>query len=198
MVWDFAEAAILSDSTGSLTDGLGVISKCVEAAAGVFKTTGQVATADARQTPVLEGSGYVWFTDPPYYDAVPYADLSDCFFVWLRRTLPNHPLRRIPLEAGSSLTPKCPEIVQDEVKRTQDGRTKDKILFEQSMGQAFARGRLALGEEGIGAVVFAHKTTEGWEALISGLLEGGWTVTGSWKMISKDADPAFARPPKRQ
>ncbi|MGH9351165.1 MAG: REP-associated tyrosine transposase, partial [Terriglobia bacterium] len=96
---------------------------------GLGSKRGQAQAADATEYPLPDSAASVWFTDPPYYDAVPYADLSDFFFVWLRRTLPDHPLLRNPFEPGNPLTPKCAEIVQDETKKTPDGRAKDKAFF---------------------------------------------------------------------
>ena len=59
---------------------------------------------------------------------------------------------------------------------------KDQQFFEDGMAGAFAEGCRVLSEDGIGSVVFAHKTTEGWEALLSGMIRGGWTITGSWRL----------------
>ena len=119
---------------------------------------------DACDYPLVPESAGIWFTDPPYYDAVPYADLSDFFFVWLKRILPGHPLLRDPFDPQNPLTPKIHEIVQDETKRF-NGRPKDRLFFEETMAKAFAEGRRVLKDDGVGCVVFAHKTTEGWEAL---------------------------------
>ncbi|MCI0717508.1 MAG: DUF1156 domain-containing protein [Acidobacteria bacterium] len=193
VVWDFAEAAVLSESTGSFSDGLDVVARCVSGITAQFETPGQVQQADACSSPLTNDSGGVWFTDPPYYDAVPYADLSDFFFVWLRRSLPDHPLLRNPFEPGNALTPKCPEIIQDEVKKGIDGRPKDRIYFEDGMQRAFVEGRRVLREDAIASVVFAHKTTEGWEALISGMLRGRWTVTASWPITTEMANRLRAR-----
>ena len=62
---------------------------------------GQVQIADAASLPVPDDAADVWFTDPPYYDAVPYADLSDFFFVWLKRALPDDPLLRDPFDPSN-------------------------------------------------------------------------------------------------
>jgi putative DNA methylase len=97
-----------------------------------------------------------WFTDPPYYDAVPYADLSDFFFVWLKRALPISPVLHDPFDPRNPLTPKAAEAVQDETKLV-DGRLKDRAFFERKMAHAFAEGRRVIGEGGIGSVVFAHR-----------------------------------------
>jgi len=134
----------------------------------------------------------VWFTDPPYYDAVPYADLSDLFLVWLKRTLDGDPTLHDPFDPDNTLSPKVQEAVQDETK-TNAGEAKDREWFESAMGRAFGEGRRVLAEDGIGSVVFAHKTTEGWEALLAGLIQGGWTITGSWPIATEMASRLRAR-----
>ncbi len=191
IVWDFTEVAPLAEAPGNWYSGYELVASVVDRS-GVM-TAGQVHQADARFSPLPDGACQTWFTDPPYYDAVPYADLSDFFFVWLRRTLPGDPLLSNPFDPGNPLTPKCPEIVQDEAKHTPEGSAKDKVFFEESMQKAFAEGRRVLGDDGVGAVVFAHKTTEGWEALISGMLKGGWTATGSWPITTEMGSRLRAR-----
>jgi adenine-specific DNA methylase len=192
IVWDFAEVVPTAEAPGNWESGYELVSDVVEMQPN-GSTTGHAGQADARRSSLPDEGSQVWFTDPPYYDAIPYADLSDFFFVWLRRTLPGDPLLRNPFEPENPLTPKCPEIVQDETKHMADGRRKDKAFFEESMQQAFAEGRRVLREDGIGSVVFAHKTTEGWEALISGMLTGGWTVTASWPITTEMATRLRAR-----
>ena len=150
----------------------------------------QQSTAVAH--PLPSHSAHVWFTDPPYYDAVPYADLSDFFLVWLRRKLPDHPLLRNPFEPGSELSPKVLEAVQDETKLS-SGRPKDREWFEETMAEAFAEGQRVLTEDGVGSVVFAHKTTEGWEALLAGMIRGGWAITGSWPIATEIGSRLRAR-----
>ncbi len=147
---------------------------------------------DATTTPLPDDTGDVWFTDPPYYDAIPYSDLSDFFFIWLKRTLGAESLLRDPYDTENPLTPKTHEIVQDEVKNF-EGRPKDRAFFEEMMARAFVGGRRATKEDGIGSVVFAHKTTEGWEALLSGMVKGGWIVTGSWPIVTEAATRLRAR-----
>ncbi len=190
--WDFAEGSPTSESSASFAVCVENLAAGVESVGGVDRI-GQTQCAIAQSSPLPVASAGVFFTDPPYYDAIPYADLSDFFYIWLRRALPNHQLFKDSFESGNPLTPKLPEIVQDEVKRTVDGRPKDKAYFEQSMQQAFAEGFNVLQSEGIGCVVFAHKTTEGWEALISGMLKGGWAVTGSWPITTEMAHRLRAR-----
>ncbi len=185
MVWDFAEAVPLTESTGSFQHCLLVVSQAVAGAGPIRGVVAQVQDADARVAPLPDESAAVWFTDPPYYFAVPYADLSDFFFVWLKRALPAHPLLRDPFDPSNPLTPKELELCEmahwDQVRYAH----KDRSFFENGMRDAFAEGRRILRQDGIGAVVFAHKTTEGWEALLSGMIRGGWTITGSWPIATE-------------
>ena len=185
IVWDFAEAAQLTDSSGNLGGAIDWVARVIEIAAGsLSKSSGQVQAADATNHPLPDQAAGVWFTDPPYYDAIPYSDLSDFFLVWLKRALPGHPLLRDPFDPANPLSPKTREAVQDETK-TCDGRVKDRAFFEDTMGRAFAEGRRVLHDDGVGSVVFAHKTTEGWEALLAGMIRGGWTITGSWPIATE-------------
>ncbi|MDZ7393173.1 MAG: DUF559 domain-containing protein, partial [candidate division KSB1 bacterium] len=191
IVWDFCESSPYADARGVFLSSLGAVCDIVSSMQDSH--TGQVHLADATEHPLPDAAATVWFTDPPYYDAVPYADLSDFFFVWLKRTLPGHPLLRDPFDPANPLTPKSAEAVQNERSTTADGRPKDKHFYEDAMAKAFAEGRRVLREDGVASVVFAHKTTEGWEALLSGMIRGGWTITGSWPIATEMASRLRAR-----
>ncbi len=180
IVWDFAEPVQFRDASGSFEGAVDWVGRVVDSWPG--SRDGQYQQADATEHPLPDESAGVWFTDPPYYDAIPYSDLSDFFLVWLKRTLSAHPLLRDPFE--NPLSPKTAEAVQDETKQV-DGQPKDRAWFEATMARAFAEGRRVLCEDGVGSVVFAHKTTEGWEALLSGMIRGGWTITASWPIATE-------------
>jgi hypothetical protein len=114
-------------------------------------------------------------TDPPYYDAVPYAHLSDFFYVWLRRSL-----GKIHGDLFAS-----PEVLKEQevvVDRPHELSTskKDIAFYERELAKAFAEGRRVLRPEGVGTVVFASKTTASWEAILKALVDAGWIITGSW------------------
>jgi adenine-specific DNA methylase len=183
ILWDFCELWPFDDASWSYSGSLEWVRTSCEALP--FARSGQVRLADAAEHPLPDESAQVWFTDPPYYFAVPYADLSDFFFVWLKRALPDHPFLRDPFDPANPLTPKAREIC--EMKHWDPDRypDKDQAFFEEGMRRAFAEGRRVLRDDGIGSVVFAHKTTEGWEALLSGLIKGGWTITGSWPIATE-------------
>ena len=190
--WDFAEGVPICDSSGSF--GLALKNTLTNASAcGIdLPHRGEVNQLDAVKLTLPDESITVFFTDPPYYDAVPYADLSDFFFVWLKRVLLQNPFLRDPFDHQNPLTPKVQEAVQDEIKEI-NGKKKDRLFFEEKMARAFAEGFRILRDEGMGCVVFAHKTTEGWEALISGMIQGGWVITGSWPIMTERSARMRAR-----
>jgi adenine-specific DNA methylase len=111
MAWDFGEGVVTSASSGSFE-------VCLENVASGMEAVGPVVSgamcqlADSVEHPLPDESCAVWFTDPPYYFAVPYADLSDYFFVWLKRILPDHPLLRDPFDPTNELTPKARELCE--------------------------------------------------------------------------------------
>ena len=190
MVWDFAEVVITAEAPGNWKSGYKLVVDVIEASASCVD--GQAQVADATEHPLPDQTASIWFTDPPYYDAVPYADLSDFFLVWLKRNLLDHSLLQDPFDLANPLTPKQREAVQDETKQS-EGRSKDRSWFEEAMARAFAEGRRVLTDYGVGSVVFAHKTTEGWEALLSAMIRGGWTITGSWPIATELATRLRAR-----
>ena len=187
ILWDWGEIVPISSSSGAFGVAIDWIANATDAIGTLVNGAGQVQSSDAIQHVLPDQSAGVWFTDPPYYDAIPYSDLSDFFLVWLKRMLPGNPVLRDPFDPTNPLSPKTREAVQDETRKS-DGRVKDRWFFEDTMGAAFAEGRRVLSENGIGSVVFAHKTTEGWEALLSGMVRGGWTITGSWPIATEKPD----------
>jgi putative DNA methylase len=169
MMWDFAEAQPFGDSVG---DWLHAIDNVLIALdnASFNHNIGHTEISPATHHPLPDDSTHYFFTDPPYYDAIPYADLSDFFYVWLKRTLPPAPARMF----RDDHAPKDEECIVDEVKG------KDKEYFERTMEQAMAEGRRILVPNGIGTVVFANKSTAGWEAQLQAMVSAGWIITGSW------------------
>jgi len=187
ILWDWGEVVPISEATGGFKIAIAWIAEACSTVINSIHILAQTQQADACRCPLPDATAKLWFTDPPYYDAVPYSDLSDFFFVWLKRTLLNSPLLHDPFDPNNSLTPKAQEIVQDEVKQAY-GRQKNRAFFEERMRKAFYEGRRILDGDGIGSVVFAHKTTEGWEALLSGIIKGGWVITSSWPIATEKPD----------
>ena len=168
MLWDFCETCPTSESMGSITSAMNWVITNLED--NNIKIIGHVEKFSAHSHALPDDSSHAFITDPPYYDAVPYSDLSDFFYVWLKRTIPVS----LNVLVDDILTPKENECIVDEVKG------KDKTYFENMMGQAMDEGRRVLAPHGIGIVVFAHKSTSGWEAQLQAMVDAGWIITGSW------------------
>ena len=189
--WDYVEGIPTSESSGSFLVCANNLARGIESVDGV-KEAASLQLLAAQASSLADESASIWFTDPPYYDAIPYSDLSDFCFVWLKRAFLKSPLLRDPFDSTNPLTPKNSELVQDDT-REGDGRVKDRKFFEEGMAAAFVEGRRILREDGISSVVFAHKTTEGWEALLSGMIQGRWTITGSWPIATEMGSRLRAR-----
>ncbi len=189
--WDFAEGVTVSEASGGFATCVDNLVSGVQSVRGI-SAVGQSEIAAAQQSLLPDEAASVLFTDPPYYDAIPYADLADFFFVWLKRALPHYPLLSDPFDPDNALTPKSQEAVQDETK-CDNSCPKDKVWFEETMASTFTESRRVLCNDGVGSVIFAHKTTEGWEALLTGMVRGDWTITGSWPIATEQPHRLRAR-----
>ncbi|XZO03484.1 MAG: DUF1156 domain-containing protein [Microcoleus sp.] len=170
MVWDFAEANSFSGATGCLDGALEWVLDVCEAHC-ILDNTGQVQQANATNHLLPDDFIQAFISDPPYYDAVPYADLSDFFYVWLKRTLLAVP----GISFSDKLTPK-----EEQAIVWHPNSVEEKREFEKKMSVAMAEGCRILSPNGIGVIVFAHKSTSGWEAMLQAMVNAGWTITGSW------------------
>ena len=140
-VWDFAEIVTTGDQASNFTAALDWVREVIER--GIRSAAAQVQSADAADHPLPDQAAGVWFTDPPYYDAVPYADLSDFLSVWLKRTLPNDSLFRDPFDADNALfTPRGREAVQDETKKHED-QSKDRNVVRGRQWQKLLQKAVA-------------------------------------------------------
>jgi putative DNA methylase len=173
--WDFAEVAPLSNGSGNWDGAIDWIGRVVDNLAESRLSIGHAEQMSATKHALPDDSASAFITDPPYYDAIPYADLSDFFFVWLKRSLGQiHPeLFR------EELTPKRQEIVQL-AERNVDYSYKTKCNFERLMRDAMEEGRRVTQPDGIAVIVFAHKGTTAWETMLQAVLNGGWVATASW------------------
>lgn len=175
MVWDFVESSPAGDSSGNWLGAVEWIRKVCEAGDVPWTAAGQVELASATRLPWPDGRADAVVTDPPYYDAVPYAYLSDFFYVWMRRSLEGFHPQLLRFEQ----VPKDEEIVVDRPHQLSSS-TKDLAFYERELGRAFADARRILKPTGVGVIVFASKTTASWEAVIRAVIDAGWVITGSW------------------
>jgi hypothetical protein len=183
MTWDFVESVPIADESANFGAAVAWVSKVIERQGAVITHPGQVMQADAEDLPLPTECCALVFTDPPYYDAVPYSDLANFFLVWLRDLL--EPLtQRITLFGHDGLSPAEPECIWH-CGQLANGVPKDRAFFEAKVARAFREARGLVREDGICCVVFAHKTTEGWEALIGGLNAAGLVVHSSWPIATE-------------
>lgn len=176
MAWDFAELNLFSPVlTGTWESMHRQIVRAIQSAI-VSSRPGIVSHASATRLPYPDNHFDAVLTDPPYYDNVPYSYLSDFFYVWLKRTVGHlHPdLFATPL------TPKGEEIVA--YSHGKGGLEEGKQRFEAMLSQALREIHRVLKPGGMVVIVYAYKTTEGWETVINALLDSGLVVSGAWPL----------------
>jgi adenine-specific DNA methylase len=182
IVWDFSEIRPVGGASGDLDGAIDWVVRVIESNSAGFGSEATVEQATAIENPLPDDSAVAVVTDPPYYDAVPYADLSDYFYVFLKRMLKE----THPSLLKDNLTPKKGEIVQL-AERNPIYEFKTKAYFEQGMQDALSEARRVTIPTGVSVIVFAHKTTQGWEVMLSSIIGAGWIVTASWPIDTERA-----------
>jgi len=177
MIWDYFELNPNSNATGDWSSALGwilyVLSHLSIISNPQFPIT-QVTQSSATSLPYSDNFFDAIFTDPPYYDNINYAELSDFFYVWLKRSVGHLQ----PELFYTPLVPKSQEIVANPVR--QGNSKKAKEFFETMLIKSFQEIHRVLKRNGIATIVYAHKSTEGWETVINALLDSGLVVTSAW------------------
>lgn len=182
MTWDFAEANPFSGRGGDWSLFVDKIQMAISA--GPTNGVADVAQRDAC-TRVDEVGECVLATDPPYYDNVPYSDIADFFYVWLRRNLNNI----WPDECATLLTPKADELVANHVRAGSNEAAK--VHFENGMRRVLEAAARVSDERYPSTIFYAFRATEsseggvvstGWETFLSGLLDAGYAISSTWPM----------------
>jgi putative DNA methylase len=186
MVWDFAEAMPFAGAGG---DWIGV----VDGAAKTLEGLRPVAAGFGDQRPAQDvafAPDMAVSTDPPYYDNIGYSDLSDFFYVWLRRSLRGV----YPDLLSTMLVPKAEELVANPHRH--DGQDGASDFFEDGFRRVFARIRETALDDYPMTVYYAFKQTDsgeegtastGWETLLDGMIHSGWAITATWPMRTESA-----------
>ncbi len=186
ITWDFAESVALNDSTGGYPGALDWVTRYIEHAAQALRNAPNPETtlASALAINLRPGEIDICVTDPPYYDAIPYSDLMDFFYIWLRRTL--HGLSpefteafREPLAPKWNNDQQDGELIDDSSRFGGDKATSKKA-YEDGMFRAFQACDRALVPDGRMVVVFANKSPDAWETLVSAIIRAGFVVDASW------------------
>jgi len=174
MGWTYAESNPLNPF------GAGWITACkkneewIEHVSNSNTSSAKISNSSATSLPYQDSFFDAVFTDPPYYDNIAYSYLSDYFYVWLKRSIGY----LYPELFSTPLTPKSNEVVAHYNPPT--GFKNGKQFFEQMLKKSFSEIYRVLKPQGIAVIVYAHKSTEGWETLINSLLDSGLVVTAAW------------------
>jgi len=176
MNWDYCEIAPLGGASGDTEEYAKRIVEGIEAAT-VATRPANVARGSATNLPWSNAVCDVVITDPPYYDNIDYAKLSDFFYVWLKRCLGSS----FPEHFAAAATPKKQEAVADPVRHGRD-RAAARRSYETMMAQAFVQASRVLKDGGHLVVVYAHKTTLGWATLVDSLRTSGFLVSEAWPL----------------
>jgi putative DNA methylase len=181
--WDYCEVNPFADTTGNYLGAVGWIADVIEHASAAERfcpSPSLYLSSAARLTGAHNGVHDLILTDPPYYDAIPYADVSDFFYVWLRRSIGD----LFKSEFETPLVPKAEELVQHAGRFGGDNRAA-KEFYEAGMAAAFSAAKESLTDEGRFVVVFAHKQPDAWETLASAMIRAGFTVNASWPIATE-------------
>jgi putative DNA methylase len=184
ITWDFAESVTTIEASGGYPGQIELVAQYVDHAMLVGSTNESLWIK--KDSAILEESKgiNIVVTDPPYYDAIPYSDLMDFFYIWLRRNQYGYG-PEFDSVFTERLSPKWNheardgELIDDESRFGGD-KSASRKAYEDGMAKAFQRMSESLTEEGRLVVVFANKEVDAWETLIGALIRGGATVTASW------------------
>ena len=182
MIWEFAEVNPMFTSTGSLETSFQMVADVLEASSNPSALVGKVNQLDASH---ISTAGCMVSTDPPYYDNIGYADLSDFFYIWLRRNLG----RVFPEVCSTLATPKGAELIAAPYRHGGDKKASEQF-FEDGLGQVFSRLRELHDPRFPLSVYYAFKQAEtasdggtastGWETMLEALIGAGFQITGTW------------------
>ena len=188
MKWSYPESNPFT--AGNVTGFLGNVDSILSVLENICKTpdslSATVIQASATSLPYKDNFFDAVFTDPPYYNNVPYSYFPDFFYVWLKRTIGD----LYPELFSTPLTPKSKEIVAYTQNRTWE---EAKAFFEENLKKSFQEIYRVLKPNGITTIVYTHKSTSDWETLINSLLDSGLVITASWPIHTEMKDTAVQR-----
>lgn len=194
MVWDYAEANPFSNSSGCFDNMLDWVIKCI--AEFPASATGEVGQFDAQSDCGLRN--IMVSTDPPYYDNIGYADLSDFFYVWMRQSLKD----TYPKLFSTMMVPKAEELIATPYRH--NGSTAEaKTFFEDGMLATCKQIYKYAREDVPVTIYYAYKQSEtdtdanttassGWETMLSAIINAGFAITGTWPMRTEMANRSIA------
>lgn len=174
MVWDFSEQNPFGTLTGNWLDQTAITIRIIDTLNFFNNKYAKITNFSATSLSYPDNYFDAILTDPPYYDNVHYGDLSDFFYVWLKRSVGD----LYPDIFATPLTPKSAEIIASKHRHKTANEAKN--FFETSLSDSFKEIHRILRQRGIAVIVYAHKTTSGWETMLNSLVNSGLVVTASW------------------
>ena len=186
MCWDFAECVTINEASGGYPGQLELVAQYLDFALKSKVDGPSVDIVRRSATKLANDAGTLdaVVTDPPYYDSIPYSDLMDFFYIWLRRVLWGV-TEQIEMVFSTPLSPKWNheegdgELIDDS-SRFGGNKASSKRSYEDGMAKAFQSACERLNETGRLVIVFANKSVDAWETLVGALIRGGAEVTASW------------------
>ena len=180
MVWDYVEVQPLLDVSGSWSGAVRWIELALDHVSMAGEEPAACLRASAQDLPLDDHSIDAVIVDPPYYDAIQYGDLSDFFYVWLKRSIGH----LYPAVFSTPLTPKRQEVIETRADRKSDEYVSHDE-FEHRLQRALDEMTRVVKRDGLVSIVFAHTDVEAWERLLNALRQAGLVVTTSWPMRSE-------------
>jgi putative DNA methylase len=190
ITWDFGEGNPLSTADRYFSGGISNVASVLDNTLRSLQQDGPVPNVKAGSAiQSIEGEFDVILTDPPYYDAIPYSDLMDFFYIWLRRTMAGlgnefDSAFRQPLAPKWDANANDGELIDDSSRFAGD-KEASKKNYEDGMARAFIASHAALRADGRFVIVFAHKHPDAWETLVSAIIRAGFVVDGSWPIMTE-------------
>ena len=193
MSWDYSEAAPVNDVRGGWKMCIEAVCNALETATGAtyqLNPVPSVIIGSASSTAHSQNFDVI-MTDPPYYDAIPYSDLMDYFYIWAMRTI-GDTSNEFRSAFSKRLGPKWNHELSDgelidDAGRFNGDRSVSKENYEKGMAAAFRRCSESLNENGRLVIVFANKNPEAWETLVAAVIRAGFVVNGSWPVQTEQA-----------
>jgi len=173
MVWDFAEVNPFGDASGNVRGALNWVLEVIKELVNSGEPASVLRTS-ATELPYPDNFFDAIITDPPYYDNISYAALSDFFYVWLKRSIGH----LYPEHFSVELTPKKKEIVAD--AKRHGSKEKAKKFYEEMMEKSLQEAWRVLKPNSPLVMVYAHKTTAGWSTLVEALRKTGFVIQEAW------------------
>ena len=181
MVWDYVETdPFRGDDQGIWSNHVRWIELAIRHAAASSATPAHVIRGNAQTLPFGDDTFDAVIVDPPYYISVMYSDLSDFFYVWLKRTVGQ----LYPGQFATQWTPKDDEIIQNRTN-PRDPRYISSAEFERRLSRAIAEMARVVKPDGLVSIIYAHTDVRAWERLLRSLRDNGLVVTTSWPMRSE-------------